>query len=180
MTFIGTAITIVSNLSDKIQMGKLSKFLKSGVTWILGVTVTLFLSILSLEGTLTSNVDGIAAKSVKSASNLVPVVGKALGDSVDLVMGATSILKNSIGIVGMIIVIGICIIPILKLTVLTITYHFVSAICEPLADKKIISLLEQMGETFKVLLGIMTFSSVLLIIGLTMCIRISNTGMMYR
>lgn len=146
----------------------------------MATVVTIFVSVLSLEGTLTSNIDGITAKSVKSASNLVPVVGKALGDSVDMVLGATSILKNSIGIVGMIIVIGICVIPVLRLTVLTIAYHFTSAICEPLADKKIISLLEQMGDTFKVLLGIMTFASVLLIIGLAMCIKISNTGMMYR
>ena len=47
-------------------------------------------------------------------------------------------------------------------------------------DKKIVSLLEQMGGTFKVLLGIMFFVAVLLIIGLAMCLKISNSGMMYR
>lgn len=80
----------------------------------------------------------------------------------------------------MVVIIGICAMPIIKLTVLTIIYHFASAICEPLADKRIVSLLEQMGGTFKVFLGIMFFASVLLIIGLAMCIKISNNGMMYR
>lgn len=94
--------------------------------------------------------------------------------------GATSLLKNSIGIVGMLVIIVICAMPIIKLTILTIAYHFASAICEPLADKKIVSLLEQMGGTFKVLLGIMFFVAVLLIIGLAMCMKISNNGMMYR
>ena len=59
-------------------------------------------------------------------------------------------------------------------------YSFMSAICEPLADKKIVALLEQISGVFKVLLAIMTFSCVILIIGLSMCIKISNTGMMYR
>ncbi len=135
---------------------------------------------MSLEGTLTSNIDGIAAKSIKSASNLVPVVGKALGDSVDMVLGATSILKNSIGIIGMIIIIGICALPIIKLTILTITYYFTCAICEPVADKKITGLLEQRGETFKMLFGVMIFVANLLIIGLALCIKLSNNGMMYR
>lgn len=180
LIFISTAISIVSNLSDKLELGKLSKFLKSGITWALGACVTLFVSVLSLEGNLTSNIDGIAAKGIKSASNLIPVVGKALGDSVDMVLGATSILKNSIGFVGIIIVIGICIIPVIKLLIFMCSYYFLSAICEPLADKKIVNLLEQMGGTFKVLFGTMVFISVLLIIGLTMCIKISNTGMMYR
>lgn len=80
----------------------------------------------------------------------------------------------------MVVIIGICIMPIIKLTILTVTYHFASAICEPLADKKIVSLLEQMGETFKILLGIMFFVAVLLITGLAICIKISNNGMMYR
>ena len=181
VTLIATALGIVSNLSDKVQIGKLSKFLKSGITWFLGLVITIFVSILSLEGTLTSNVDGLTAKGIKAAtSTFIPVVGKALGDSVDVVLGSTSLLKNSIGVVGMIVVIGICAIPIIKLAILTITYHFASAICEPLADKKIVSLLEQMGGTFKVLLGIMFFVAVLLIIGLAMCIKISNNGMMYR
>ena len=181
ITLIATALGIVSNLSDKIQIGKLSKFLKSSITWFLGLVITIFVSILSLEGTLTSNVDGLTAKGIKAAtSTFIPVVGKALGDSVDMVLGSTSLLKNSIGIVGMFVVIGICAMPIIKLTILTITYHFAGAICEPIADKKIVSLLEQMGGTFKVLLGIMFFVAVLLIIGLAMCIKISNSGMMYR
>ena len=42
---------------------------------------------MSLEGTLTSNVDGLAAKGIKAAaSSFIPVVGKALGDSVDMVI----------------------------------------------------------------------------------------------
>ena len=57
ISLIATAIGIISNLSDKVQIGKLSKFLKSGITWFLGVVITIFVGILSLEGGLTSNVD---------------------------------------------------------------------------------------------------------------------------
>ena len=181
ISLIATALGIVSNLSEKIQLNKLAKFLKSGISWGLGIVITVFITILSLEGELTSNVDGIAAKGVKAATTtFVPVVGKALGESADMVIGATSLLKNSLGIVGIIVIIGICALPIIKLSVLTVMYSFTSAICEPIADKKIISLLDQMGGTFKLLLAIIFFVSVLLIIGLAMCVKITNTGMMYR
>ena len=175
------SITLISNLSEKIQLEKLSKFLKSGITWSLGIIVSIFVSVLSLEGSLASGIDGITAKGVKGlASNLIPVVGKALSDSADMVLGATLILKNSIGIIGIIIIVGICIIPIIKLSALIITYYLAQAICEPLADKRIVSLLGQMGSSFKILLGIMFFVSVLIIIGVAMCMKISNTQMMYR
>jgi len=80
----------------------------------------------------------------------------------------------------MVFVIGIVAIPIIQLSVITIAYHFATAICEPIADKRIINLLEQMGGTFKILLGIMFFIAALLIIGLAMTIRISNSSIMYR
>lgn len=81
---------------------------------------------------------------------------------------------------GTIVIIGICIIPIIKLSTFCIMYSISSAIIEPLADSKIVNLLDEMSGIFKVLLAVMCTISVLLIIGITLAIKISNSGMMYR
>jgi len=84
---VSMVLNIASNLSDKVQIGSLAKFFKSSVTWFLGFVITIFVGLLSLEGTLTSSVDGLTIKGIKSAaSTFIPVVGKALGDSVDTVL----------------------------------------------------------------------------------------------
>ena len=176
-----TALIIVSKISDKIQIGKLAKFMKSTIVWFLGIVLTVFVGVVSLEGTLTSSVDGITAKTAKAAvSSLIPVVGKILGDSVDSILGCGLILKNALGIIGVIIIIGICIMPIIKLTTLTIIYSISSAVIEPIADEKIVKLLEEFSGIFKILLAILCSVSVLLIVGITLVIKISNSGMMYR
>lgn len=147
----------------------------------MGIVLTIFVGVLSLEGSLTSSVDGITAKTAKAAvSNFIPVVGKILGDAVDTVIGCSNILKNAVGIVGVIVVIGICLMPIIKLAILTITYYVTSAVIQPIADDKIVSLLSGMGDTFKVLLGMLIAVAVMLIIGITLVIKISNSGLMYR
>lgn len=181
ITLVATALSIVSKISDRIQLDKLSKFFKSSVVWILGVVLTLFVGLVSLEGSLSSSVDGITAKTTKAAvSSFVPVVGKILGDAVDTVIGCTTILKNAVGIVGVVVIIGICIMPIIKLVFLMATYYIGSAICQPIADKKIIDLLSQMGDTFKILLAILCSVSVMIIIGTTLVMKISNSGLMYK
>ena len=178
---VGTALAIVSKISDRIQIDKLSKFLKSSSVWVIGILLTIFVGVLSIEGTLGSSVDGITAKTAKAAvSSFIPVVGKVLGDAVDTVIGCSAILKNAIGIVGVIVVIAICITPILKLAIITIIYHLTAALCEPIAYSKILSLITQMADTFKILLAILCSISVMLIIGITLVINISNTGLMYR
>lgn len=178
---IVVVFSIVSKISERVQLEKLSKFMKSGVIWFLGIVLTVFVGVVSLEGTLSSSVDGITAKTAKAAmSNIIPVVGKVIGDAVDSVLGCGVILKNVVGFVGVIIIIGICIIPIIKIATLTIMYNLAAAVVQPIADGKIVKLLEEMGGVFKVLLGILVSLSVLLLVGVTLVIKISNSGMMYR
>ena len=175
------SISIISKISDQVQVAKLSKFLKSSTLWFLGIILTIFVVIVSLEGTLASSVDGITAKTAKSiVSSAVPVVGKILGDVVDSVLGCGIILKNAVGFVGVVIIISICIVPILKLSVLTISYKLVASISEVIADAKIVKLLDEMGDIFKILLGILFTIFFMVIIGTTLLIKMSNTGMMYR
>ena len=176
-----TALNIVSKVSERVQVDKLSKFFNATVVWILGITLTLFVGVISIEGSLSSTVDGITAKTAKAAvSNFIPVVGKILGDAVDTVIGCSNILKNAVGIIGVIIIVGICILPIIKLAVLMGLYYLAGAICQPIADGKIVNLLEEMGNTFKLLLAIMCSISVMLIVGTTLVIKITNSGLMYR
>lgn len=176
-----TSISIISKISDRVQINKISKFLKSSTVWLLGTILTIFVGVVSLEGTLSSSVDGITAKTAKAiVSSAVPVVGKILGDVVDSVLGCGVILKNAVGFVGVIIIIGICILPILKLMVLTFSYKLVASVSEVIADEKIVKLLDEIADIFKILLAILVSIMFMVIIGTTLLIKMSNTGMMFR
>ena len=181
VVLIIVVFSIISKISERIQIEKISKFLKSSVVWFLGIVLTIFVGVVSLEGTLSSSVDGITAKTAKAAvSSVIPVVGKVLGDVVDSVLGCGVILKNAVGFIGVIVIIGICIMPIIKIGTLSIIYSLASAVVQPVADEKIVKLLDEMSGVFKLLLAILCSLSVILIIGITMVVKISNSGMMYR
>lgn len=181
VTLIITSISIISKISDNVQVDKIGKFLKSSTIWFLGLILTIFVGIVSLEGTLGSSIDGITAKTAKSiVSSAVPIVGKILGDVIDSVLGCGVILKNATGFLGVIVIIGICILPILKLTVLTISYKLVASVSGVVADPKIVKLIEQISDIFKILLAILVSVSFMVIIGTTLLIKMSNTGMMFR
>ena len=72
-----TVLIIISKITDKVQISKLGNFLKSSVVWTLGIILTIFVGVVSLEGSLTSSVDGVTAKTAKAAvSSLIPIVRK--------------------------------------------------------------------------------------------------------
>ena len=106
--------------------------------------------------------------------------GKILGDAVDTVLGSGVVLKNAVGVIGVIIIVGICNMPIIKLSILTICYKLLGAVTGVITDSKITSLLEQIGDVFKIFLGILSAISIMLIIGTALVLKMSNNVMMYR
>ena len=129
MLLISITLCIISNISNKIQIDRLSKFLKSSIIWILGIILTVFSCMLSIEGTLGSSVDGMTGKTAKATvSNFIPIVGKVLGDTVDSVIGCSNILKNSVGIIGVIIIIRNCVTSTYKVN--SCIYFISSYICD--------------------------------------------------
>ncbi len=171
--------SIISNISDKVQLDKLSKFFKSSIVWILGILLTIFTCLISVEGTLSSSVDALTAKTTKAAvSNFIPVVGKILGDTTETIIGCSNILKNAVGIIGLIIIVGIVLIPLLKILTLWVTFCLTSAICEIIADNKIVKLTSQIADSYRILLAILFSVSVMFFIAITLVLKITNTAVM--
>ena len=181
LLLVSITISIISNISDKVNLERLSKFFKSSIIWVLGIVLTIFATYLSLEGTLTSSIDGITAKTAKAAvSGFIPIVGKIMGDTVDSVIGCGNILKNSVGVIGVIIIFGIVLSPIIKIAIFWISFKMTSAISEVIADVKIVKLIEGLADSYKILLAILFSVSIMFIIGITIVINITNSGIMYR
>lgn len=79
ISLISVAINIISEVSDKVQIDKIPKYINSSITWILGIVLTIFVGVTSLEGSITNGVDALTVKTTKAAvSNFVPIVGKIL------------------------------------------------------------------------------------------------------
>lgn len=176
---VSITLSIVSNISSKVQLDKLSKFFKSSIVWVLGIVLTIFTCLLSVEGTLGSSVDALTAKTTKAAvSNFIPVVGKILGDTTETIIGCSNILKNAVGIIGLIIIVGIVLMPIIKILTLWIAFCLTSAICEVIADEKIVKLTTQISDSYKILLAILFSVSVMFLISITLVLKITNNVVM--
>lgn len=170
-----TVLSIVNSFSNKTQIVGLSKFMKSIVLWILGIILTIFVCSLTLQGTLSSTVDGVTSKTAKAAiSNFIPFVGKIMGDTLETVIGCTNILKNTFGIIGAIIILSISVIPIIKITIMWFLLRLTSCVCETIADSKIVGLLKEISDSYKLLFGILVSCSIMFIIGITIVLRMTN------
>lgn len=165
---------IISNMSEGIKVEKLSKMFSSTAMWVIGIVFTVFLAVMELEGSVTTSIDEVTVKTTQAAvSNLIPVVGKFVSDSLEVVMGASEIIGKTVGIIGIVVIVLVSLIPIIKILIHSVMFFLLAAISELLnTDSKITDLCDAMSKQYKTMLGIMLGVMVTFVIGIGIVINL--------
>ncbi len=181
IVFISLILNIISNISNEIEVSKLPTILQKTSVWTVNFVLGILIGILSIEGTLAANVDGFTAKTAKTlVSTVIPVVGKALSDASDSIIGAASITKNAMGVLGIIAIVGIVILPIIKALTMMMIFNISSALIEPLVDKRMSKCVADTSESIKIIVGLLSTVSILFVISITLIIKVGNFTLMYK
>ncbi len=153
---ISLVINIVSRVSENIKLSKLSSIFRKSSLYIFMAIVGIFLSVLKLETTITSSMDGLTYKTAQDViSNTVPVVGGFLSDSLDTVISSTKFIGKAGGVFAIICTGIIVLNPVIKILSIVIMYSLLVAISEPInEDKNIKEFLEEFTKIYKDMLGI--------------------------
>lgn len=181
LLFFSAVLHIVSSLSEKYKVTQLANLLRTISLSMLGVFVTVFLGVISIQGTAGAVRDGVAIRTAKYITgNFVPVVGRLFSDATETVIGASLLVKNAIGLVGVVILIMLCAFPAIKILTLAFIYNLSAAIMQPLGDSPIIACLQTIGKSLVYVFAALAAVSLMFFLALTIMITISNVSVMMR
>src|SRR5699024_7581869 len=156
----------------------LAKLFKNISLGTLGIISTLFLSVMSIQGTASAIQDGLALKTAKFVTgNFIPVVGKTFTDAVDIVLSASQTLKNSIGIVGVVIIVIYALFPAMKILAIGFIYKFAAAILQPVGDQSIVKALNMISNYTFYVLACLVAVSFMFFLSIVIIILASNISM---
>jgi len=175
------ALQFLSFLSDKYSLSNLTAMLRQTSMVILGFTMVVFIGIITVQGAAGSVADGLTLRTAKFATaTFIPVVGKVLADSVELVMGASLLIKNAVGIFGVIVVFMICLFPLIKLLSLILVIKISGALVQPMGDEKMAKCLDAMGNNLLLVFGAVVIVALMFFLAIAMIIAVGGAAMMLR
>ncbi len=155
LCFLAGILYIVNGLSDKIKVSGMASLLKQIVAWGLAAILTLYTSLVAIQGVTGAVIDGATTKTAKVAMNtFIPVAGKYMADAADTIINCALIVKNTAGISVMIVTLVSCILPILKIFAIVMLYRFAAAIIEPVAEERMFDCLTDVSGCMKTMLGV--------------------------
>lgn len=156
-----TAYAVVGNPGLK----RLGELLKGVTTWVLTTVLVAFVSYLSASGAVAGNTDAAALKAAKvTISTVVPVVGRILSDAAQTVLAGAGLLKNTVGVFGMVTVLSLCVVPFIRLGVHYVSYKLSAALAGTVADGRLSELISAIGTAFALVLGMTGACALLLLV----------------
>ena len=181
LLLLATILSIVSTMSDQYKVTKLSKLLQNASVSIIGIFLTIFLGVLSVQGTATAVADGIAVKTAKFVTgNFIPVVGRMFTEAADTVLSASALLKNTVGIVGVVILLLIVAFPAIQIFCIAFIYKFAAAVLQPVGGGTIIQCLDIIGRSIIYVFACLAIVSFMFFLSITIVIAAGNITLMMR
>ena len=165
---------IVNQLAEGIRVEKLAQFFSQAAQLSLGFIMTAFVGFITARTLYASTLDKVLLRTGKFVTdNTIPVVGKMLSDTLEVAAGYVMVLKNALGIYGVLILLGLLAVPFMQIVLLAVLYRLGAALVEPLGDEKTAALLDKIGGSIWFLaaalasVSLVFFMMIALIVGLT-------------
>lgn len=173
LIYLSAILSIVNHITDRFNVSRLAGLLKQVAVASLGIFLTMFVGFLGLQGVAGTVADSVALKTAKFMTGaFVPVVGKMLADATEVIMGTSLLIKNAVGLVGIIMLFVMCVFPAIKIIAMVLVYKLAAALVQPIGDAKVADVLDTMAGMLTlvfasvVAVGLMFFLAIAIIVGL--------------
>lgn len=163
---VGMVFGICSNISSNVKVDKVTSTINSIASWILGIIFMLFFSFMTVQGITAMSIDGVSIRAAKFATkNYIPLLGGYLSDGFDLIVASTTLIKNSFGLVLLLVVFGMAMVPLVNILVCKFGLMIVASIGQPIMDDRFVNLLNGIGKS-------LTMIAVVVVAVIFMCLLV--------
>ncbi|MCY9375468.1 stage III sporulation protein AE [Bacillus sp. T17B1] len=181
LIFLSAILSIVSTMTEQYKVTQLANLLRNIAIGSLAVFLTIFLGVISVQGASAAVTDGITLRTAKFITgNFIPVLGRMFTDATDTVISASLLLKNTVGILGVAILICIAAFPAIKVLSLAFIYKLAAAILQPLGGGPVITCLDVISKSVIYIFAALAIVSLMFFLSLTVIITAGNLTMMMK
>ncbi|GGB62075.1 stage III sporulation protein AE [Lentibacillus populi] len=181
LIFLSALLMIVSSLNDRYKVTHLANLFKSVALGVLGVFLTIFLGVMSVQGAASAIQDGVAMKTAKFITgNFIPIVGRTFTDAADTILSASLLLKNAVGIVGLVIVVFLALFPAIKIFAIAFIYKIAAAVLQPIADGPVITSLNVISKHIFYILAALLAVTLMFFLAIVILVVASNITLLLR
>ncbi|MCM1494962.1 MAG: stage III sporulation protein AE [Bacteroides sp.] len=136
---------LVNNLMEGDYFSKLGELLQTGTSWLMKSVLAFVVGLNAVKSMLAPAADSVTTTALQRGLTVIPG-GQAVNAVSGVVIGSGILIKNAIGVGGMLLLAAAVCVPVLKMSVFILSYKFLAALLQPIADPRMIRGLQSISE----------------------------------
>ncbi|MGN1141873.1 MAG: stage III sporulation protein AE [Oliverpabstia sp.] len=157
-------VKILDFLSSQEYLSKFAELIEVVVSWSLKTLLAGVVGFNVMQGMISPAIDTVKRSALTRTAEAIPGVGDAIGGVTEVVLGTAVLVKNGIGVAGMIVCLALCIAPLVQLGCIVLMYKLAAAVIQPVSDKRIAGCVECVGDGCRLLMRVVFTTGLLFLL----------------
>ena len=158
---LSVLLKMVNHLSKEEMLSKMAELLDVAVSWGLKTLLGTVVGLQIVRNMVSPVIDTLKRSAIGKTASAIPGIGNAVTAVTELVLTSAVMVRNSFGVVIVILLLIIGAGPVVHYGSLSLIYRFLAALAQPVSDKRVVGALETMGEGCALLLKLLLTAEVL-------------------
>ncbi len=139
-------LALLNGLWSEEKLSLLLDFIAKGVGFALKVSLGTVTGLSFVQAVIVPVASGLRISAMRKAISAIPGIGGVAEGMTELMLGSAVLIKNSMGVLLLVLIAGACILPLLKILVVTGVVKLGAAVTGIVSDKRISACTDRVGE----------------------------------
>lgn len=162
------AFSIIEAINPALSFSGFTNGIKKAVQWLLGLIMTLFVGLITIQSIVGASADTAGTKAAKFvASSFIPVIGSAISDAYTTVKGSLGLLRSGVGTFGIVVLLLTVLPPLIYVTAFKLSFSIGAFVGEIMGVKKVTLILKNASALLSIAISLLVCFVLMLIIATT-------------
>lgn len=139
-------LALLNGIWSEERLTLLLDFMKKGIIFSLKLAMGAITGLSLVQAVIVPVIDRLKISALRKTISAIPGIGGAAEGVTELVIGSAVLIKNSMGVLLLILIMGACLIPLLKIFIIAGMVKLGAAITGIVSDKRISGCTDRVGE----------------------------------
>lgn len=167
-------LLLANNIMKQDMLSKMADLLEKIITWAIKTVLAAVIGINVIQSLIVPVTDQVRKSVLLKTAQAIPGVGNTMRVATESILQASLLIKNAIGVAGLIVIIIICLIPVIKLAIYQLIYSFGAALVQPISDKRILNCINATAKSAKLLMSVVMVAAVLFLFTIVIVTSTTN------
>ena len=157
-------LEMINYLHKEEVLSHMAELMQTILEWTLKTCTGVMIGMQLVQNMISPALDSLKRNMIGKTAAAIPGVGNVINGVTEVALGTAVLIRNSLGVIGILVLLMLCLPPVVKIGFTTLVYKFLAALVQPVSDKRMVGCLSTVGEGCRLLMKVLLMTELLFMI----------------